>query len=69
MKCLYWYYRKKLKGIQCWTSIWGIHFTGNLWYPFGWEPDYESCHVSMSCNSTRGYPFGWELIYNEVSHM
>ena len=27
--------QEKLKGIQCWTTIWGIHFTRNLGYPFG----------------------------------
>ena len=40
-------FQEKLKGIQCWTSIWGIYFTRKLGYLFGWEPDCESCHVSM----------------------
>ena len=43
-------HEKKLKGIQGWPSIWSIHFMGNYGYPFGWEPDSESCHVSMSSN-------------------
>ena len=24
----------------------------HLGHPFGWEPDSESCHVSMSCKVT-----------------
>ena len=42
-----------------WTNIWDIHFTENLGHPFGWD---KSCHVSTSCNSTRGHPFGGNQI-------
>ena len=42
----------KAYDIQCLTSIWSIHFTGNLGHPFGWDPDCESCHVSTLCKIT-----------------
>ena len=37
-------------GTSILSGLWGIHLARGC--PFGWEPDYKSCHVSMSCKVT-----------------